>query len=127
MKLFFVYVIAILLTLTGCNGSEVYQGKWKATDAEGKHYEIEFSPQTFTIKDQQGQEKQYDYSQNSIVIENSVRTYGIKLTDGRALNVFFPLAGNTEKGMITLQNNLPMYTISRSDYVQYQDFYKLMD
>ena len=121
------FLLLTCLFLISCNGSDVYQGKWKATDSGGKHYDIEFSPKNFSIKEEDGKETKYEYAQNSIKIENSVRTYGIRLDDGRALNVFFPLINNTEQGMITLQNNIPIYTISRTDYVQYQDFYKLTD
>jgi len=113
------------LFLTSCAGSDVYQGNWKATDADGNKFAIKFEQKNFSIKDDQGKVTKYEYSQNSVKIENSVKTYGMHLSDGRVYNISFPLANDTSKGVITLENNDIIYTISRTSYISYKDIYKL--
>lgn len=123
------YIKALLLTfglfVIGCAGSDVYQGAWKATDAAGNKFDINFEPKSFNIKDDQGKVVKYAYTQNSVKIENSIKTYGIHLSDGRNYNLTFPIADNTSKGVISLENNDLIYTISRTSYISYQDIYKL--
>jgi len=114
-----------LLVLASCSGSDVYQGHWKATDPDGKKYEINFEPEIFSIKDQSGHVDKFEYTQNSIKIENSVKTYGIHISDGRAYTIFFPIANDTSKAVILFQNTQPLYTISRTSYIEYKDLYKL--
>lgn len=123
-----ILLFALIFTvffLISCSGSDVYQGAWKATDAQGSKFEITFEPKSFTVKDAAGTAHQFSYTQNSVKIENSVKTYGITLSDGRVYSIFFPIAGNQSKGIITFQNNAPAYTISRTDYIQYSDLFKL--
>lgn len=114
-----------LVILSSCSGSDVYRGNWKATDAEGKKYEINFEPKKFSIKNQDGKIDTFEYTQNSVKIENSVTTYGIQVNDGRTYSIFFPIANDTSKGVILFQNNQPVYTISRSSYIQYKELYTL--
>ena len=114
-----------LIFFASCSGSDVYRGNWKATDADGKKYEINFEPKNFSIKDQNGKVDKYEYTQNSVKIENSVTTYGIQVSDGRAYSIFFPIANDTSKGVILFQNNQPVYTISRTSYIQYKELFKL--
>jgi predicted phosphoadenosine phosphosulfate sulfurtransferase len=114
-----------IIPLTNCSGSDVYQGNWKATDTEGKKYEINFEPNNITIKDESGNAEKFEYTQNSVKIENSVKSYGIQLGDGRIYSILFPIADETSKGVISLENEEPLYTISRTSYIQYKDLYKL--
>jgi hypothetical protein len=118
-------LFCVVFLLASCSGSDVYQGNWKATDAEGRQFEIDFEPKKLSIKDANGKVKDFEYTQNSVKIENSVKTYGIHLSDGRVYNIFFPIANETSKGLILLENNEPLYTISRTSYIQYRDLYKL--
>ena len=111
--------------LTACSGSETYRGIWKATDTYGAKYEIVFDAKNFTVKDSLGEIKKYDYTQNSVNIENSVATYGIKLKDGRGYQINFPKADDETMGLIKDENNKPLYTISRTAYVGYEDVFKL--
>ncbi len=123
------YINASLLTLAlfliSCSGSDVYQGKWKATDTDGNKLDIDFKPKSFTIKDTTGKVVNYEYTQNSVKIENSVKTYGIQLNDGRTFDLFFPIANDASKAIMTIGNNVPIYTISRTSYIKYKDLYKL--
>lgn len=116
---------SVLVLLGSCSGSDVYQGNWKATDADGEKYEINFEPQSFSIKDKTGKSDKFDYTQNSVKIENDVKTYGIQVSDGRTYCIFFPIANDTSKAVILLHNNQPLYTISRTSYIQYKELYKL--
>lgn len=121
----FFFAAFIVMVLTGCNGSKTYRGSWKAMDTNGQKFDILFDAKSFTIKDATGGTKQYDYTQNSISIENSVETYGIQLADGRSYQINFPNSSNESVGLIKDGNGMPVYTISRSEYLKYGDVYKL--
>lgn len=114
-----------LLLLASCSGSSTYQGKWKATDPRGNKFEIEFLPKSFSVKDSIGKTNTYDYTQNSINIENSVETYGITLSDGRTYFIHFPIANDESKGVIIDGVGNTAYTISRSEHTTTKDIYKL--
>lgn len=123
--------IAVLLSgvlvvlLAGCSGSDTYRGYWKAMDSNGAKFEIYFDPQSFTVKDSTGKSKRFDYTQNSVNIQNSVETYGIKLGDGRGHQINFPIANDESVGLIKDENGNPVYTISRNSYIEYEDIFKL--
>jgi len=126
MKKISITLLAILsVILVGCSGSDTYRGSWKATDSKGGKFEIFFDAKNFTVKNSSGKSEKYDYTQNSVVIENSVTTYGIQLGDGRGYQINFPNADNETLGFIKDENGNPIYTISRKDYRQYEDVYKL--
>lgn len=115
-----------LLALTGCKGSDVYLGEWKGTDINGDQYILSFTPRNFWIKKTNGDSLNFEYTQNSVKIENSVRTYGIKLKDGRAYNIFFPIANDMSKGLMTMENGKPVYTINRNSYLSQDELYSLV-
>jgi hypothetical protein len=54
MKWYSTSALIFIVILSGCSGSEVYQGIWKATDSEGNKFEIDFEPKSFTVKDANG-------------------------------------------------------------------------
>ncbi len=111
--------------LVGCSGSDAYRGAWKAKDARGAKFELFFDPKSFSIKDSTGKSEKYDYTQNSVHIENSIETYGIKLGDGRGYQINFPNSNDESLGLIKDENGQPIYTISRKDYINYDDVFKL--
>ena len=126
MKKIRVTLLAILaVILVGCSGSDIYRGSWKATDSKGEKFEIFFDAKNFIVKDSSGKSKKYDYSQNSVEIENSVATYGIQLGDGRGYQINFPNADDESLGLIKDENGNLVYTISRKDYIKYEDIFKL--
>lgn len=126
MKKVSITLLAILaVILVGCSGSDTYRGSWKATDSKGAKFELFFDAKNFTVKDSSGKSEKYNYSQNSVEIENSVATYGIQLGDGRGYQINFPNADNETLGLIKDENGNPIYTISRKDYIKYEDIYKL--
>ncbi|REG96385.1 hypothetical protein [Flavobacterium aquicola] len=126
MKKISITLLAILsVILVGCSGSDTYRGSWKATDSKGGKFEIFFDAKNFTVKNSSGKSEKYDYTQNSVEIENSVTTYGIQLGDGRGYQINFPNADNETLGLIKDENGNPIYTISRKDYIKYEDVYKL--
>jgi len=117
-------VLAFLLV--ACEGSETYRGNWKATDSSGIKFELIFDAESLTIKDSLGDKVNYfAYSQNSVDIENDVETYGIKLDDGRTYQINFPKRNDESLGLIKDENGVPIYTISRKNYIKYEDVYKL--
>jgi hypothetical protein len=120
------YIILFLLSfiLFSCEGSESYQGNWKALDKNGDKFEISFQPKSFSIKDSSGKIIQYNYSQNSFKFENTVETYGIRLEDGRGYQIYFP-KNDENVGLILDENGSPIYTISRTQFMTYDDIYKL--
>jgi hypothetical protein len=115
----------LVVFLVGCSGSETYRGAWKAMDSYGAKYEILFDAKSFTVKDSAGKTEKYDYTQNSVKIENSVKTYGIQLGDGRGYQINFPNAKDENVGLIKDENGNPIFTISRNAYTSYEDVYKL--
>jgi hypothetical protein len=126
MKKVSITLLAIFaVILVGCSGSDTYRGSWKATDSKGAKFELFFDAKNFTVKDSSGKSEKYNYSQNSVEIENSVATYGIQLGDGRGYQINFPNADNETFGLIKDENGNPIYTISRKDYIKYEDIYKL--
>lgn len=119
-------LLAVLLViLASCSGSDTYQGKWKATDAAGNKFEIDFAPKSFTIKGGNGDSTLHEYTQHSIQIENSVETYGISLEDGRAYKIHFPIAHDESRGFIGDANGNVLYTISRTEYTTHEEIYRL--
>lgn len=126
MKNFILKLSAMLLVLlTACSGSDTYRGKWKALDAGGNKYEITFAANTFSVADSTGKTTDFKYTQNSVHIQNSAATYGINLDDGRAYQINFPNNKDESVGLIKDGNGAPIYTISKNDYVKYEDIYKL--
>jgi hypothetical protein len=117
--------ILFSLILTGCSGSDVYQGTWKALDGEEKQFEITFSPKEMTIKKVDGDSEKRGYSQNSVSIKNSTRTYGIQVDNGMSYSVVFPVPDNVEKGAITDQNGQILFVIGKSKYYSYNDVFGL--
>lgn len=115
----------LLSFLSACSGSETYRGSWKAVQMDGKKFGIVFEAKSFSVKDSSGSIEKYDYTQNSVNINNGVKTYGIKLKDGRGYEIHFPNSNNESTGIIKDENGNPTFTISRTDYLKYEDIYKL--
>lgn len=121
---FILYLIPVIL-LISCVGSDTYRGAWKATDGNGTKFEIIFDAKSFSLKDSTGVSQTYHYIQNSINISNGVETYGIQIKGGAGYQINFPIANDESVGLIKDVNGQPMYTISRKDYVKYEDVFKL--
>jgi hypothetical protein len=119
-----IILLLSVLFLISCEGSDSYQGKWKAVDPKGNKFDILFSPTIFFIKDIKGNVKKYKYTQNSIKSENSIETYGVLLEDGRGYQIHFPMKDGSA-GFILDENGVQMYTISRKAYMTYEELYKL--
>ena len=124
MKKFSIILIFFSIIFFSCEGSDSYQGNWKALDSNGIKFEISFSPTKFSIKDSVGKSNVYEYTQNSIKSENSIETYGILLKDGRGYQIYFPKKDESV-GLLLDENGKQMYTICRKDYVTYDEIYKL--
>lgn len=124
MKKLSFFLVLILALLISCEGSDSYQGKWKAMDSDGKKFEIVFSTTSFSIKDSLGKSKEYRYTQNSIKSENFIETYGILIEDGRGYQIHFPKKDESV-GLLFDENGKVMYTIGRKDYVTYDEIYNL--
>lgn len=115
----------LALLLAACSGSDTYRGSWKATDAKGEKFELLFNAKDFTIRNSSGKKEKFEYSQNSVQIENSVSTYGIQLSDGRKYQINFPKSDDESMGLIKDENGIPLYVISRKGYLKYEDVFKL--
>lgn len=116
-------ILAVILV--ACSGSDTYRGSWKATDSKGAKFELFFNAKDFTVKSSSVKTQKFEYSQNSVQIENSVSTYGIQLGDGRNYQINFPKANDESMGIIKDENGIPIYTISRKSYINYDDVFKL--
>ena len=119
-----ILIIAISLLLVSCSGSDVYRGNWKATDESETKLDIVFGENDFSITEN-GETKNFEYTQNSVSIKNSVETYGIKLDDGRSFQIYFPIADDESKGAILDANGRPLYIIGRNNYLKYEDVFGL--
>lgn len=115
----------VLVLLTACSGSETYRGDWKAANAEGEHYIVNFQEKSFSVTGEDGESTTYEYSQNQVNISNGVETYGIKLEDGRNYQLNFPLPEDESVGILLDSNGNLLYTISRTDYKSYDDIFAL--
>lgn len=122
-----VLLLLLLLAniLIGCSGSATYQGEWKATDTEGTKAKIVFEAKSFVLTDSMGKSKKFNYTQNSIKMENGVETYGIALEDGRTYEINFPVANDETIGIIKDENGKLIYAIGRKDYVNYEGVFGL--
>lgn len=116
-------ILAVILV--ACSDSDTYRGSWKATDSKGAKFELFFNAKDFTVKSSSVKTQKFEYSQNSVQIENSVSTYGIQLGDGRNYQINFPKANDESMGIIKDENGIPIYTISRKSYINYDDVFKL--
>lgn len=117
--------LLFLLLLVGCSGSDTYAGLWKATNNQGENFDITFTEKSFNVKSENSETTSFNYSQNAVKISNGVKSYGIKLDDGRAYQIVFPIVNNTNVGIISLETGEPLYTISRDKYITYDEIYKL--
>ena len=126
MKKLIVLISGILATLLiACSGSDTYRGSWKAMDQKGDKFDIIFETKNFIVKDSAGGTKKHEYTQHSYQSQNSIKTYGIQLDDGRTYQIHFPKGDSDSIGLIKDENGHPMYTISRKAYITYDDIYKL--
>ncbi|MVO08588.1 glycosyl transferase [Flavobacterium sp. TP390] len=112
------------IVLFSCEGSDAYQGKWKAINRDDERFEITFTAKEITTKDSKRKTLKYEYSQNSIHYENGATAYGIQLSDGREYQLFFPKKDKSV-GMLLDRDGRIVYTLSRNAYVNYDDIYKL--
>jgi len=117
--------VLVLVFLAACSGSDFYLGEWKATDTNGAKSELLFEANTFSVTDSAGTQSSYEYRQNSVLIENGIRYYGIKLSDGRVYTLNFPLPGDPSKGAIVDAGNHVVYTIGRDAYISYDELFRL--
>lgn len=124
-KIINLFVCLSVLFLIACAGSDTYQGAWKAMDAQGNKFDITFEAKKFSVKDSSGQTKTYEYKQNSVNINNSIKTYGIHLSDGRVYQIHFPKGDDDSVALIHDENGQPLFILSRKGYMSYDDIYKL--
>jgi len=119
-NLFNLYGLFLLTILFSCSGSETYQGEWKAMDNDGNKIQIVFEPKQITLDN-----KSYKYSQNQVSINNGIKTYGIKIGDGRSYLIRFPIRKDDSKAIMMDENESVLYVISRDQYISQHDLYKL--
>lgn len=117
MKNISISIIAFFtFIIVGCSGSDTYRGNWKATSEDGTQSDLVFGENDLSVT-VNGETKHFEYTQNS------VETYGVKLGDGRVIQIHFPIANDESKGAILDANGRPIYIISRDAYLGYEDVY----
>jgi len=103
----------------------VYRGAWKALDNQGEQFDLVFDEKNFKVKHIiSGESKDFSYTQNSIKINNGVKTYGIKLNDGKKYLIHFPMSSTENKAVILTDNGGIVYTLGRGEFVTQQDIYQ---
>ncbi len=115
----------IALILVSCSGSDVYRGSWKATDSQNSQFELNFDAKNFSVTDSSGKVETFNYTQNSVNISNGVSTYGIQLSDGRAFQITFPIPKKQTVALMKDGNGVPVFAISRDEYIKYEELYNL--
>ncbi|RXR32970.1 hypothetical protein EQG68_05620 [Flavobacterium piscinae] len=127
-KIKLVLVNCLLLLLYSCGSSEDYQGKWKAVNLEGDKYEITFLQKKITIKEISGNTVQHTFIQTGMghqgSTERTIDNYTILLNNGAKYQIYFPKNDETI-GIILDENGVPLFTISRKDFLSYDTFSKL--
>jgi hypothetical protein len=123
-RISFVLVGLMLIFLQACSGSETYRGLWKATNSKGEKLQITFDAKSFSVKDSLGETSNYEYTQNSVSINNSIETYRIKLSDGRGYFIKFPIANDESRGIIKDAEGKMVYMIGRNEFIYYEDIYE---
>jgi len=123
-NLFFYSLLGALALLTSCSGSSTYQGKWYARYANNDTVDIVFYADSFIVYDQ-NMPVTFQYTQNSVQINNSIEKYGITADNGKSLFIHFPIADDETKGAILDANEQPIMIISRNEYATYEDVYGL--
>ena len=121
----FLKLFVLTLVIMGCQGSEVYRGKWKALNSEGIQYTIEFTEEQMIVTRDSSDTETWKYAQNSVHISNRNREYGIRLDNGLSYKILFPIKDNQDKGAITDQNGQIIFTIGRNEFYTYQDVFGL--
>jgi len=124
MKTQLIILLSCFFVLFACSGSDSYQGNWKATTSNGEELEIIFEPKKMIIN-KSGETDTVEYKQHEISYENGQRTYGIRTKDGRSYYIYFPIAKNSEQGVILSGNNQPVYVIDREEHLSHDDLYRL--
>lgn len=122
-NILYISLFAFTLTLSSCEGSDIYRGKWKATNGDGIQSEISFTPTEMTIIERTGDSGKWEYSQNSVNIESGRRKYGIQLEDGPTYTIIFPIKDNQERGAILDENAQIAFIIGRTEYYSYDDVF----
>ena len=121
----FLKLFVLTLVIMGCQGSEVYRGKWKALNPEGIQSTIEFTEDQMIVTRDSSDTETWKYAQNSVHISNRNREYGIRLDNGLSYKILFPIKDNQDKGAITDQNGQIIFTIGRNEFYTYQDVFGL--
>lgn len=125
MKKLIILSVIFATLLIACSGSDTYRGSWKGMNQIGEKFELTFDAKNLTITDSTGKASSNEYAQHSVNITNGVATYGIRIKDGTGYQIHFPKANNKNIGLIKDENGNPMFTIGRTEYVKYEDIYKL--
>lgn len=118
-------LIFILLILVACEGSSTYRGSWKATSIDSSKLIINFDAKKITLEDSNHKVTSFDYTQNSVSIENSISTYGIQVSDGRNYLIRFPISKNKKICFVMDENENLVYTLCKDSFMIYDAVYKL--
>lgn len=108
--------------LTACKGSDQYRGSWKVTGANGEQFVFHFLEKSLVTTGTSGESDTIDYIQNSIKIENGIRSYGIHLSNGYQYLIVFPVKGDDNKAKITNSEGGTLFTMGRSVYIDPKEF-----
>ncbi|WP_163408029.1 hypothetical protein [Flavobacterium ajazii] len=123
-----VFGICFMFLILSCEGSDIYQGKWKALNLKGEKYQIIFSQKEIIIKNSLGKSVKHSYTQSGMghhgSSDKSIDTCKILLDNGQNYQIYFP-KNDESAGLIIDGNGSQVFSISRKDYLTYDDIYKL--
>ncbi|SHM57513.1 hypothetical protein [Myroides odoratimimus] len=117
-KLLLLFGLVLCTLLSSCSGSDTYQGEWKATDENNKHFTITFEKRKYTITSEDGQVSTHNYTEFEHHTINSIETYGIRMIEeGKELYIHFPIKNNNVIAFIQTKGKQVLYTLSRDAYL----------
>lgn len=89
----------------------------------GEKSEICFEAKKFSVTNEELEKQEFAYKQTAIKINDGIKTYEIKFTDGREARIRFPIPKNYEMAIILDANNRILFTLGRREYLTYDDIY----
>lgn len=65
--------------------------------SDGSKADITFAEKSFTVKDENGKQTVYEYTQNQYKLESGRTSYGIDIKNALEARIVFPFKGKTDR------------------------------
>lgn len=120
-KIYFFILGGILLFLFSCSASDAYSGEWFALGNDANKVKISFIEKKMILEEEGKAFEEYNFTQNSVGINNGIKYYGLRVEDIGNINIIFPSKKNKEYALIIVpaQNEITgnsIFTMQRNKY-----------